>query len=403
MKKKSRNEITYPLLVLIILINVTSIFVAIKTPQALHFSEILLLVFCSYEFFFNKKKPTLFLIVIALIIITLSSLCFIKKDWNEILFLFSNIMSLYAFEFFFRDKYINLNIVPIFFLSNIIPVFLLFIFLPIPIHYSDWMDNSLSNSTLLQRIIPSVENNFQINIGAPNQTKHHTGVIGLILFLYLLFKKRGKFDLLIFLFSLYILLFSQSRSFGVSCVFCLTLYYINKSNFRPILSTILLVFIVSSTYFTETFLEFANSWEYINNSFVMSYLQRDTFNTDISSGRLWLQLVHLSYFFESPFIGVHSTTLFFSNGDITEWGIAQAATESFYTQLFALFGVFGGLYLFLHMRLWYLAITNKNLFQLILASCIIYLTATNSNFQNTYGLDSTVFYSLFFSKLSIKQ
>lgn len=403
MKEKSINTITYPLLALFILINAISIFVAIKLPKVLHFSELILLILCVYEFILKKKQPTFFLVVLVFIIIMLSSLCFIKKDWGEILFVFSNIISLYAFEFFFRDKYININIIPIFFLVSIIPIFLLFIYLPIPLDYSDWMDDSLAHSTLLQRIVPSAENDFQINIGAPNQTKHHTGVIGLILFLHFLFKKRGKFDFLILSVSLYILLFSQARSFGISCIFCLILYYINKSTFRPILSSILLVFIVSSTYFTETFLEFANSWQSINNSFVMSYLQRDTFNTDISSGRLWLQLVHLSYFFESPFIGVHSTTLLFSNGDITEWGIAQAATESFYTQLFALFGVFGVLYLFLHIRLWYLAITNKNLFQLILASCIIYLTATNSNFQNTYGLDSTVFYSLFFSKLSIKQ
>ena len=259
-------------------------------------------------------------------------------------------------------------------------------------------------------VIPLPENGWRVNFGPPGSNSHFTAVIsglGFILCLHsIIFHGKNLRKLLVASLMLYFILFSGSRAvyIGVVAASLVIVFPSLCSKNIPIpkygsylFSTYLVLLMgllsVYSTGFLATFFQEHISGE-LASSLTKSHL------SDLSAGRIGLWALHISTFIDMPFGGGGSVLRTIELGDsLSDGEVLSASSESFFTYLIAVYGVWGllafGFYLFILKELGH----SKDYLKSGLLVFALITTAASSLFGGAYGMGIWLIVPLLSAKL----
>ena len=280
------------------------------------------------------------------------------------------------------------------FTGNIVYKYFLYVILPL----------SIINLFLYNNITYLPFDTGQVNIVGGNSTKHATATIGTILFVgagynILKFKRCiSKIDIIYLVVSIYLVVFSGSRSCLLALLTTLVIYIINYKKFRKLITSIFFCVMLLSVFFMEYIKEYVYV---VNNDFILDLIHADDFKQyGVTSGRAWLWNYHWNSFVHSPFLlgDGRSATDFIMNQYIPSLGIkAPAASESPYTGMLACYGLLSFFPFFILIYLTLIAIIKNNL----LATCIIFICIYNTlmgvYLTSVMHADAILMFILYFS------
>lgn len=250
---------------------------------------------------------------------------------------------------------------------------------------------------------------MSINICAGESTKHGTAVIGYLLFIASLYQftqeKLNKKTISFFLFSIYLIFFSTSRSVALSTAYVLIFYMINYKKIKIKVSLSFFFIIICSTFLLENLSSYTQLIGH--NDILNKFIRADNFDNSIgvTSGRSWLWEYHWKTFLNTNFIGGGREAIDFKVNDFipTINEVAKAGSESPLTGMLACYGVLGFIPLFLYFYLFYYAIKKRNL----IGSCIIlgniYNALTGVNLLHCLNSTNILLYLLYFQSFYISK
>lgn len=258
-----------------------------------------------------------------------------------------------------------------------------------------------------------IPSNGVINIFGGVSTKHGTAIAGVLLLLpslcYLFERHKGliveystKKLLLLLTLSLYLVVFSSSRSVTLA-VGALGIYlYVNRKHFKKKLSILLFVIFNLSVFLMEYISDYIT---YINEiPWLAEFVHTDDFEQyGVTSGRAWLWGVHMHSFITSPFLmgGGRAETDFFV-GDWLPWlGVqAQAGSESVYTGYLACYGLVGVGLILIQLRLFLIAVKKEAVLASAIMFFMIYNTTMGMSLVTSYDYVGILCYFLYFMYLN---
>ena len=323
----------------------------------------------------------------------------VKDDFYPLIQVTYYFLGIIAYQKLAASYQFNYNLLPIKFLFlAVLPLFFLFCFVSIPVKMPDYI--RVSNFSFVSRFIPLASNEFRINIGPPNFTKHFTGDIGLICFLsviFLLKNKSIKYGYLVLFLSLYFVVFSGARTSLTALICCCLLIWINNEKIHPKLSFCILALFIVQFYSLNEIIGTVGFLLPVD-SFVGGILRLERINEGITSGRDFLWGFHLHHFLENPFIGGLSSDINVSVGSVLANGeIAEAGSESVYTTKLAQYGILGIIFPILHLFFFLKALLAKNTVNMIWCVALILGNVFNSTYGNIYGPIQPLMYFLIFA------
>lgn len=328
----------------------------------------------------------------------------LKQDISSFLQSVSYIFGIIAYQKISSRTNFDFNYLsPKFLFFVVLPLFVLFCVYPIPVKFPD--NFGPVNFTFINRFVPSISNNFGINIGPPNFTKHFTGDLGLVSTLssYFLYKSRkNKIFIFTGVFSCYLLLFSGSRTAIVCGIAIILLILVNQAKIRSNLSIIILLVFIIQFYLIDYAIGYVTPL-ISTDSMIGSLFKLENASNQygITSNRNFLWSYHLDLFLTDPILGSHSDLIRFRVGDILKDGtIATAGSESYYTAMLAQYGILGLTFPFLHLFLFGKALKQRRLYSILWCTVFILGNVYNSSFNNIYGALNPVIYFLIFGNVT---
>lgn len=244
-------------------------------------------------------------------------------------------------------------------------------------------------------------------------TKHGTAIAGVILLLptlaYLYERYKGlpvelSLTTLISLFilSVYLVVFSSSRSTTLAVIMICLYLWINRVSFRKKFSICFFCVCNASVFFLEYVADYIG---YINDiPWLAEFVHTDNFEQyGVTSGRAWLWGVHMHSFFTSPFLmgGGRAVTDFFV-GDWLPWlGVqAQAGSESVYTGYLACYGLVGVGLILIQLALFLIAVKKEAILASAIMFFMIYNTTMGVSLVTSYNYAGILCYFLYFMYLN---
>lgn len=253
-----------------------------------------------------------------------------------------------------------------------------------------------------------------INIIGGESTKHGTALAGLFMLIptlcYLFEKHRGmnveysnRKLYAILLFSIYLIVFSSSRSVTLGAILLIAFLYINRNRFRKILSVFIFIAANASVYFMELLQNYVG---YLNTIPVLAeFAHTDNFEQyGVTTGRAWLWGVHMEAFLRSTlWMGGGREVVDFTVGD---WigslnMVAKAGSESTYTGYMACYGLVGVCLILIELGLFFHAAKMRNTMAAAIVFCITYNTTMGTSLDtpyNTFGIFAYLFYFLYMNR-----
>lgn len=237
-------------------------------------------------------------------------------------------------------------------------------------------------------------NEWKVHIGYPGSSIHLTGALAsLTLLAYLegLHKKNVSFYFIIFA-LLYFVIFSGSRALIFSLGLTILSILISKI-LKERLKHAWLPLLVMSIFFIylSPFIgELINAFAF---PVVMAGLLKID-NPDITSGREWLWGYHLSLFFDRPFGNGSEILREMVVGDSINGETISASSESFFTYILAVYGVFS---IPLFLLLPYLFIKLGNIDGINISALVFFAvlaTVASSVFGGAYGMNLVLLYGV---------
>lgn len=342
-----------------------------------------------------KMWEKVLLLILPLFIIQ----AIVKKDMTSFLHSTSYILVIVAYSRIARTIKYDSNKYPInFLIFLVLPTIILYSFLHFKVNRGD----SPLNLSLINHLIPSAVNNFRVNIGTPNFTKHFSGDMGLLnaiagFFIYTYTKKKKY--LVVSFFSIYVLFFSGARAALITFLCCIILFLINRRKVNTKLSFSMMILFVALFYLSNTIVEYLVLLVPVD-SFLGELLKLQLYDTHygITSSRDFLWAYHLKLFSSDVLLGVDSSFVRFSIGDrLADGTIASAGSESYYTAMLAQYGLLGLVFPILHLYFFKRALTTQNMFSIIWCAIFILENVFNSTFANVYGVYFFVYIMMFSS------
>jgi len=257
-----------------------------------------------------------------------------------------------------------------------------------------------------------IPQNGVINIFGGLSTKHGTAIAGVLLLLpslcYLFERYKGlrveystKKLLLLLAFSLYIIVFSSSRSVTLAVIALFIYFYVNRKQFREKLSILLFVAFNLSVFFLEYVGDYIT---YINEiPWLADFIHTDNFDQyGVTSGRSWLWGVHMHTFFSSPWLMGGGRA--FTDFDVNDWipwlGVqAKAGSESVYTGYLACYGLVGLGIIFIQIGLFLQAVRRKAMLASAIMFFMVYNTTMGESLVTPYFYDGILCFFLYFRYL----
>ena len=243
-----------------------------------------------------------------------------------------------------------------------------------------------SKADIAPRFIPLAQNNWRISIAPWGETYHYTSALGVVLLsigLVLYSRTRAKKHLLILALSAYLLVFSGARIGLITAGVILALFFLNRFKWRPLLSIAVIALGIGTVYGASFIADYVPT---TNNELInaLAPVSRDS-NTDVTSDRSWLWDYHMRLFKENPVLGAGMSSTLFSYGGLIEGHPAPSVDESYYTQIFAAFGLTALSIIFIHAYIVRLSLMERNVLKLLFAATLVVETAGNSMLANLYS------------------
>lgn len=245
-------------------------------------------------------------------------------------------------------------------------------------------------------------------------TKHGTATLGNLLFIVSLYNLHYKKQLtrkyefkwiILIIVSIYLVVFSSSRSVTLALLATILMYVSNIKTFRTKLIWIIFILFNLSTYLLENLSNYI--YLFSDNTFLSEFIRIENFDTSVgvTSGRAWLWNVHINSFLENPIFGGGRKVIDFRGNDYIPWlnEIANAGSESAFTGMLACNGFIGILQILLPIYLFSKAVNKRNIIGCVIIFCCIYNTTTGVNMVNNYGYNIfyTILYFMSFKKNKI--
>jgi hypothetical protein len=288
-----------------------------------------------------------------------------------------HLFGLLAYLLLFGSRTISHRVVPIFLAILVLPVFLITI-------GTDWFSSADVGNP--QALFPSSETHWRINIGPPGSTIHFTAEVGLLLLLIHLaswLRQRTIPTSLLVATALYLIVFAGSRSAYIAALMTGVMMYINRNQVRPKTSYLILTFTVALLYASESLAILLPRFE----GALGSLTKLTESNLDVTAGRAWLWAFHLHLFSSAPLTGVGLEPLRFNVGDlVADDSIARASSESVYTRLLAMYGIWGLIVPIIHLYLFRLTLLSRSVFHIGLGTMFILTTVGTSTYATIYGV-----------------
>jgi hypothetical protein len=181
----------------------------------------------------------------------------------------------------------------------------------------------------------------------------------------------------------------------------IAIWFFNRKHFRPVFNVFILVSFIIIIYCIDLipFLE-VFSKNKLTNELILKHKDVDSAVT-LTSSRSWLWVYHLSKLAESHFKGVGIEGVSFKVNDIVDSGeVAGAASESYYTQMLAAFGIFGSLIIIFNLYMFFKALKYKSLNCVFLLFIIIIITVSGGpSFFSLYSFNSIFIWGLVFNEM----
>ena len=328
-----------------------------------------------------KIKRGLFYFLCIFLIFLLKDL--IRSDYDGVLEQIKFFLG-FIFLYYFSKKF------PI---TTIKSSSFLLLFLLVPFVYA-----SLAPSIRLE-LIPNYLNNYHIFI----ESIHYTAKMFVFILLIVLWRigEKSSSNKIIFhklrylaLISsiLFMIFYSGSRAAMLASLFIISSFVYFRNRRLGIDSILLVLLFLFVSFFAPIFLYYIELPEFIEHALKMN-------GDDISSGRIWLQLHHLSLFENNWLWGVPAEVTDFRIGDIIDGVVAHAAGESMYTKLLAREGIWGAIKLFIFLFMVLYPVAKRNLFGFIVGGTIVILNASLALMSNCYSMFYIFFLWLYFSIL----
>lgn len=244
-------------------------------------------------------------------------------------------------------------------------------------------------------------------------TKHGTALAGVILLLptlSYLFEKYKRLQVrysvkklyMLLAISLYLVVFSSSRSVTLAVIMLCFYLWMNRKQFRKKLSVFIFIVCNLSVFFMEYV---SNYVSYINEiPWLSEFVHTDNFEQfGVTSGRAWLWGVHMNSFFTSPWLmgGGRAVTDFFVDDWLPWLGMqAKAGSESVYTGYLACYGLVGLGIILIQIRLFVNAVKRKATLASAIMFFMIYNTTMGESLVTPYFYDGILCYFLYFMYLN---
>ncbi|MCS3861651.1 hypothetical protein GGP86_001429 [Salinibacter ruber] len=247
-------------------------------------------------------------------------------------------------------------------------------------------------------LIPFVGENWRVIIRSP----HFTGRSGLfLLFASLLFSREKGWRLwyvVLLGLSLYLIVFSGSRSSVAAALAILGLWYL-----KPVQQLVMRSWVVGAlipilaglTMYLAPVLVFQSLTA---EGFLGTLLQISPQQEDVTSGRLLTWLYHLDLFMNNFWTGAPVSAVVETGENIPLE--LRGSNESFFTKVLATQGVFGFLFYSLFLYLSVFSLKKKVYTSYILSVVFVVVTSSAGIYGSTYSLYSILGYWLYFSLIS---
>jgi hypothetical protein len=231
-------------------------------------------------------------------------------------------------------------------------------------------------------VLPLPENGWHLHIGPWGETYHYSASVGLVLGAVCLvryLRTRRTFYVWLLSFSVYLVVFSGTRTSYLGLAIMAVLFLLNRTRRRVVSSWLTIIAFLFILYGADVARSFIPR---VDSEAVNSLLRQNM--SDVTSGRQWLWSYHFNKLREYPLTGIGLSNTRFRIGTVIEGERTRASNESFYTQILAAFGYFGFCLTAIHIYLITMILRNGNLLRIMLAGLIVVGTAGASWFGVIY-------------------
>lgn len=310
-------------------------------------------------------------------LVILAAVGWVSGGFYSAFYITYHLFGLLAYLLLFGSQTISHRIVPVFLGVFVLPVFFLAV-------GTDWLPTSeLGNP---QALFPSSDTSWRINIGPPGSTIHFTAEVGLLLLLIGLaawLRHRTPATTLLVASALYLIVFAGSRSAYIAALMTGVVMLINRHGVNPRATYLTLGTTVALLYASESLAIILPRFEGVLGA--LTKLTES--NLDVTAGRGWLWAYHVNLFLSAPLTGVGLEAIRFNVGDlVANDSVAKASSESVYTRLLAVYGIWGLLVPLIHLYLFKLALASRSVFHIGLATMFILTTVGTSTYATIYGV-----------------
>jgi O-antigen ligase len=242
-----------------------------------------------------------------------------------------------------------------------------------------------------QSLFPLPGNKWRVHVGPVGSTLHFTAELGWTLFILGLSDNwRNKWVRRVVIgLGLYFAVFSGSRTALIVLGVVVAIYFTHRAKLprKWIFGVVALA--VFSVYFAqdvwENYLSGAVANQKVEVGEAWTRSGNAQLESDVTSGRSWLWEFHWTLFTDNPILGAGMETVEFSLGDTVDGEQALAASESYYSQMLAAFGLFGIAFIGIHLILFVLSIGTGDLRTMLLGAAMLISTAGNSSYGRFYA------------------
>ena len=247
--------------------------------------------------------------------------------------------------------------------------------------------------------VPEQVNNYRAYIAAA----HYSGKMYIFILLAMLYIAYMRFDykhhfrisekfIILALFILTVMAGARSTIHIFIVIMFLFLFYRNKK--IGLGAIIFPVFFLATIYLLPVMLE-----SIVAQGYWATVLKITEVN-DVSAGRGWLQLFHLSLFENNWLFGVPAEVVDFKIGEIVNGQPAVAASESMYTKNLAREGLFGIIKILIFLFFIIYSVFKNNLPAFLVSASILILNASISILSNSYSIFGILYMWLYFSTIN---
>ena len=357
-----------------------SLFAMFNLPTWMHHAPLVAaIVAAPFIMMVDHVSPTRSQVVVTLLGLPVMVSTLAIQDTEGALYSWSYVATIVALLGICRRRGVTLRLSIQYFFLVVLPEFIISSWIG-PMARTERQD--FEPTDYVPSLIPSAATHWHVHIGPWGETYHYSSFVGLVLTVVtgvalLRFKQRKALPLL--LIGIYLIVFGGKFTTYLCLATVVGLYLVNRRRHRITASWLVILVGLIALYGADSVRDFVPT----SDNEVASTLLRQ-YKTDITSGRQWLWNYHLRLFSDYPWTGVGLANMRFRIGTQIDGHRALASSESYYTQVFAAYGIWGASFILIHIYLVALLLKQRNIVKILCAGLIVIGTASASWFGSLY-------------------